>query len=117
MDLDRVFRAAGRLPLNWIDAKPGEKLRALRQDRRVSQAQLAQEAGLAQSVVCRLEKGADARLSTWKALFEALGYYAVLTPFPVAEEIEDLLNEGRERRQQRAEDGRAAGRAAARWRR
>lgn len=49
-------------------------LRECRLERRISQKQLADAAGVNPSVVHRAERGTDARLSTWNKLFEGLGY-------------------------------------------
>lgn len=44
-----------------------------RRQRRASQRVLAEFAALHPSIVCRLEAGGDAKLSTWIGVFEALG--------------------------------------------
>jgi len=48
-------------------------LRERRMQRRISQRQLADWAGVNVSVVSRAEKGEDAQLSTWDKLFRGLG--------------------------------------------
>ena len=74
--------SAGTLPAN--DRSLGVKsksavsrmsllLKRLRQDRGISQLQLANEARVNPSVVNRAERGADAKLSTWEKLFGGLG--------------------------------------------
>lgn len=120
MDLSKELGAAcsagGRLPRRWIEAPPGLQLRALRLERLISQRHLAQEAGLSQSFVCRLEAGrADATFGTWKKLFEALGCLAAFALLPYAEEVEELLERGREEREDRQRDGLRA-RSPRRWR-
>jgi len=75
----------------------------------ILQRLLAEAAGVDQSVVSHLERGADARWSTWKRLFNALGFEAVLVPEVSADEdTEDFLLHERQRRKDRMEDGRAA---------
>lgn len=71
-DLEAALTAALRLPRSWTSAGPGAQLRALREDRRVSQRLLAETAGLDASRVSRLERGGDAPLRTWLRLFSAL---------------------------------------------
>jgi transcriptional regulator with XRE-family HTH domain len=110
-------KAAETLPFWWTQTPLGVQLWALRDHRGISQRQLADEAGLRQSVVSRLEGGADARWSTWRRLFEGLGYYAVLLPVAFAEESQDLCDEERDRRVQRQLAGLTEGRWGRRWRR
>jgi transcriptional regulator with XRE-family HTH domain len=52
----------------------GDLLRILRRERRISQRQLADEAGFNSSVVNRAERGGDALFSTWDRLFRGLGH-------------------------------------------
>ncbi|MFI5348194.1 MAG: helix-turn-helix domain-containing protein [Elusimicrobiota bacterium] len=81
--LGEVHEALGGVPKIWQEAPPGRQLRALRRARRVSQRHLADASGVDQADISRIERGADARLSTWKTLFLTLGYDAVLLPlFP-----------------------------------
>lgn len=98
MDLDPVFSASGQIPFDWIKASPADQLRQLRGALYLSQRQLADSAGVSAAVICRLERGADARLSTWRKIFEAMGYWAVIMPAAFAEESEDLIMEERDRR-------------------
>ncbi len=98
---DDVWRAAAEIPLKWIRASPGEQLYALRCERRVSQRVLAALAGVTPAAVCRLEAGRDARLSTWRRLFQALGYYAPLVPVSSCEDADDWCIEEMERREER----------------
>jgi len=89
--------------------EPGETLRELRLSLNVSQRHLAGEAGVDQAVVSRLERGADARWSTWKRLFSALGREIELTAHPYgADDAEDFLKDGVEARRERMEAGREA---------
>ena len=87
---------------------PGERLRALRLSLEISQRHLAESSGVDQSVVCRLERGADARWETWRRLFAALGFDVVLTPAPSTEDLEDFLQDGIQRRKDRMETGRTS---------
>jgi predicted transcriptional regulator len=75
-----------------------ELLRKLRKERRVSQLQLADSARVRHSVVQRAERGVDARLSTWRKLFEGLGYYLRIDVQETCEEVGDLLTEEQDRR-------------------
>ena len=106
-DLDDAFLAAGQLPRSWVRATPGEQLRALRGGRGMSQRQLAQDAGVDQSFLSRLERGtADARWDIWRKLFAAMGYEAVIAPFPASEDAEDFIRDEIQRRKERMEAGR-----------
>lgn len=76
-------------------------LKRLRKDRRISQLQLADHAGVNASVVNRAERGQDARLSTWNKLFEGLGYRLSIDAEEHSEEAADLLREESEARRAR----------------
>ena len=104
--LEEVSVALRSVPKSWQEASPGEQLRALRRSRRVSQRHLADESGVDQADISRLEHGADARLSTWKKLFLALGYGAVLLPLFSCEDTADWLEVGTMQRNERMEAGR-----------
>ena len=86
---------------------PGEQLRAHRLSLGVSQRLLARESGVHQSVISDLERGADARWTTWKRLFSALGFRAALLP-EATDDTEDFLQDEIQRRKDRMEAGRAA---------
>jgi transcriptional regulator with XRE-family HTH domain len=90
--------------------EPGPLLHELRLSRGISQNHLAELARVDQAVVSRLERGADARWSTWTRLFEALGFEASLTALLLLgdDDTEDFLNDGIQRRKDRMEDGRNA---------
>ena len=75
-------------------------LRQLRQERRISQLQLADEAGVDASVVNRAERGMNARLDTWEKLFEGLGYQLLIDVTELSEESGDLLSEEAVRRRE-----------------
>jgi transcriptional regulator with XRE-family HTH domain len=79
-----------------------QMLKRLREDRRISQRQLADTAGVDSSLVNRVEAGRDARGSTWIKLFEALGYRLTFDAVEVSEDAADLLaDEAYERRERR----------------
>lgn len=80
-------------------------LRHLRQERRISKLQLADEAGVNVSVVHRAERGGDAKLSTWIKLFEGLGWYLLLDSTEQSEEASGVLSEEHERRCERRLEG------------
>lgn len=84
-------------------------LRKLRQERGISQRQLADSIGVNHSVVGRAERGVDARLSTWERLFEGLGYRLSWDAQELAEEAQDLLSEEAERRSERNREGLCTG--------
>ena len=84
-------------------------LKELRQQRGISLRQPAAEAGVNPSVVSRAESGADAKLSTWATLFEALGYRLLWDTAELCEEAGDLLSEETERRRERQQEGLCAG--------
>lgn len=105
-----AFKAGTRLPMVWAQAGAGAQLRAVRLDRRISQRHLAQEAGVSQSFVSRLEAGrCDATLTIWRKLFEALGCWAPFVPVAFAEDVGDLLDDGRDERERRRDGGLACG--------
>jgi len=93
--------------------RAGRQLRELRLGRKISQRQLADEAGVDSSLVTRVERGQDARLSTWTKLFEGLGYRLILETEEMCEEAVDLLDEEAARRAQRRLDGLCTGKR--RW--
>ena len=98
--LEKLDHTADKLPA---------LLKKLRLERRISQLQLADEAGVNVSVVHRTELGSDARLSTWKKLFDGLGYRLLIDAYELAEECGDVLSEESERRQDRRLEGLCTG--------
>lgn len=76
-------------------------LKRLRLERRISQLQLADQAGVHASVVHRAERGSNARLSTWSALFDGLGYRLTFDVQELCEEEGDLLSAEAAARQER----------------
>src|ERR1041384_3201657 len=99
-------------PLRWVRAN-GAELRELRLERRISQQQLADEAGVNVSQVCRVEAGRDAQLTTWLKLYHGLGSRVRFEVQEMSEEAGDLLAEEAWRRQERREAGLLMGK---RWR-
>jgi transcriptional regulator with XRE-family HTH domain len=83
-------------------------LKKRRLERRISQRQLADSAGVNQSVVSRAERGGDALLSTWDALFQGLGDRLELDSTEFSEEAGDLLDEEAERRRENRDRGLSA---------
>ncbi len=81
----------------------------LREDRGISQRQLADTAGVNRSVVSRIEAGQDAQLTTLVKLFHALGYEILVDYCERAEEIQDLLIDEKDRRDERRIEGLCAG--------
>lgn len=89
----------------------GSRLAQVRLKQNLTQADLAQEAGISKRTVERLESGAvAARLSGFVRVCRALGLmerFEMLLPEPVPSPIEQLKLRGKERR--RASGGRASG--------
>ncbi len=84
-------------------------LRRLRHERRISQLQLADHAGVDASVVNRAERGENAKRATWEKLFEGLGYRLLIDATELAEESEELLAEEADRRRENKRQGLCAG--------
>ncbi len=84
-------------------------LKQLRQERRISQLQLADQAGVDASVVNRAERGENAKLATWEKLFEGLGYRLLIEATELAEESGELLIEESDRRRENRRQGLCAG--------
>jgi hypothetical protein len=53
-----------------------------------------------------MERGADARLTTWKRLFESLGYEALFLPIFYNDDTQEWLERGRAERTDRMDRGR-----------
>lgn len=84
-------------------------LKQLRQDRRISQLQLADHAGVDASVVNRAERGKNAKLATWEKLFQGLGYRLLIEATELSEESGELLIEEADRRHENRRQGLCAG--------
>jgi len=61
-----------------------------------------------------MERGADARLETWRKLFSALGCEVILLPLSQCEDTEDLLRRQSRERRERIEAGWGRG-SGRRW--
>ncbi len=96
---------------DWEEAagRAATELRRTREERGISQRQLADEAGVNPALVSRVERGRDARISTWARLFFALGYELRFDLNELAEEMPDLLLEERDRREERVIEGLCTG--------
>ena len=58
----------------WLSLPPDHGLEVLRYRLKMSQVDLAAKAGLTQARYSKIEGGADALLSTWRRLYEAMGF-------------------------------------------
>lgn len=90
-------------------ARMAALLRKLRQERRISLRQLANEAGVGPATAWRAEHGKDAALSTWEKLFSGLGYRLIWGYMELAEEAGDRLSEEAAARRERRHEGLCAG--------
>lgn len=100
----------GKTELRPAVPRMAAMLRKLREERRISQRQLADEARVSRSIVHRVERGSDANLSTWDKLFTGLGYYLLFDVVETCEEARDLLIEESDRRKERRWEGLCAAR-------
>jgi transcriptional regulator with XRE-family HTH domain len=69
-----------------IQADLGERIRALRLKRNLSQGALALKAGLARNSIVNLENGSNASLATFIAALSALDAADIFDPLALAEE-------------------------------
>jgi transcriptional regulator with XRE-family HTH domain len=95
--LPRLCALKDQLPDEWRTQTPDGFLRMLRQRLQFTQDELARKAGMPQVQVSRLESAADARLSTWRRVFDAMGCDLVVLPIPrlTPQETERAAQEGR----------------------
>jgi transcriptional regulator with XRE-family HTH domain len=92
-----------------LDAYPGAQLRFRRRSLEISQCHLAEFSGIGQTVISRIEAGADARWSTLKRLFNAVGREIVVADEPYGEDdLQDFLRHGIRLREDAMEAGRKA---------
>lgn len=77
---DELMGAARGLPVWWRDKSPADGFVALRRRFQFTQDEVAERSGLAQSLLSRLEGGGDARLSTWRRAYAAMGFELLLLP-------------------------------------
>ncbi len=101
-----------KIDIDCIADKIPGLLRRLRLERRISQLQLADSAGVNVSVAHRAERGLDCKLSTWNKLFSGLAYRLVIGAVD-DEEYADFLGDESERRRERREAGLCTGKR--RW--
>lgn len=80
-------------------------LRKLRMERHVSMRVLADQAGVDASLVSRVERGQDARVSTWVKLFLALGHRLEFDTMESSEEGPEIPAEESELRRARRLEG------------
>lgn len=78
--LDSLIRFGRRVPEPWKSWTPQLWFENIRCMLQTTQDQIAGRSGLDQSVVSRLEGGFDARLSSWRRAYDALGFDLVLLP-------------------------------------
>jgi len=95
--LPALYALGGRLPEPWLSCPADETLRRLRWRLQFTQAELAGKAGMPQVQISRLEGGADALLSTWRRLFDGMGFDLALLPVPRLPpgKIEEAAQKGR----------------------
>lgn len=87
-----------------IEADLGARLQALRLARNVSQATLAEEAGVSRRTITRLEHGDGTSLDTLIRVMRALGLadrLDLLLPDPAVRPVERVRLKGRERQRAR----------------
>jgi transcriptional regulator with XRE-family HTH domain len=87
----------------------GARLRGHRQALNISQRHLAESLGISPSVVCRAERGSDARLSTWLLLYSGVGYRARVESDPLCDEAEEKIAEETDERLERRREGLCVG--------
>lgn len=81
LNASRAFMdLVAHLPAKWLRRPLHFQLRWMRLQAGLTQAQLARRAGVHQSFVAKVEGGRDARLSSVKKLYAALGYQIFLMP-------------------------------------
>lgn len=78
----------------------GRRLTRLRLNQNITQADLAQKAGISKRTVERIEAGASSQLSNWIRIIRALGLvenFELLVPEPRPTPLEYLKLQGKER--------------------
>lgn len=103
--LREILRQA-EYPQWWLDLEPGEQLKKLREEMRISQRQLSATTGVRQATISRLERGGDAKLAVWTRLFGFLGYDFVVACCGPWEDLEDLQEHERRRRAENQRESR-----------
>lgn len=80
--IEGAAQAAGGVPADWSALPAGLMIFRLRTALCLYQWKLAMRIGARQSLISRIEHGADLRLSTLRRIFDALGCDLVLLPRP-----------------------------------
>lgn len=78
--IEILLELGPQVPQPWRGWAPDRGLEYLRCRLRFSQRELAQKSGLSQSRLSLIEGGADARLSTWREIYRAMGFELMLLP-------------------------------------
>ena len=101
-----------------IVAELGKRLERMRLSRNLTQADLAERAGINKRTVMRLEKGVSATLDTFVRVLMALGLGSnleALLPEVEVRPIERVLHRGRERQRARSRSARPTPSEPFRW--
>jgi transcriptional regulator with XRE-family HTH domain len=99
-------------PISALEAEIGRRLAASRLAENLSQAQLAEEAGVARRTITRLENGEGVSLETLIRVMRALGLarrLESLSPDPKVRPIDRVRLKGKERKRARPKREQAAG--------
>jgi len=97
----------------------GRRLQRSRLERNVTQARLAEEAGISKTTLERIERGDDVRLNSFVRVLRALGQLDGLdhlVPEPLPSPIERVKLEGRRRRRAASHRDKTPPKAAPGWR-
>jgi hypothetical protein len=94
---EELLALGALIPEPWKSWPPQRLFEFLRCLLQVTQDQVALKSGLAQSQVSRVEGGEDARVSTWRKAYHAMGFDLVLLPVARVsrKEMERMAEEGR----------------------
>jgi transcriptional regulator with XRE-family HTH domain len=95
-------------PVSSIEAEIGKRLASLRLNANLSQARLAEEAGVARRTITRLEHGEGISLDTLVRIMRALGIadrLETLLPDPAVQPIDRVRLKGKQRQRARARRG------------
>ena len=100
-------------PIPAIEAEIGRRLEAIRLQENISQADLADEAGVSRRTITRLENGGGVSLETLIRIMRALGIAGrldALLPEPGIRPIDRVRLQGRQRQRARSKPTASAGR-------
>jgi transcriptional regulator with XRE-family HTH domain len=109
--LSAALHASAAVPEDWVAMPVGRIVRRLRKQLGLEQWSLGRRVGMRQSMVSRIERGADLRVSTLRKLLAAMGCELVVLPRS-DRSLERLGDESRAHERQEAERGRRALREA-----